>query len=177
MRCAPHSRPCVTDAAVFGSIAGAASAWAGAELLRSRLLWSAGAVLMSIHAVAAFAIFYGWSHDAAVAATARQTAELTGLAWGGGVFFNYALLAVWMGDAAWWWGAPRGYAARPRAIDAAVRGFVFFMFVNGAVIFADGWMRLLGGLAVGAVSMTWCIRWWTPARPARSRPGGSITAG
>ena len=167
----------MTDAAVFVTIAGATGAWAGAELLRSRLLWSAGAVLASVHAVAAFAVFYGWSHDVAVAATARQTAALTGLPWGGGVFFNYAFLAVWIGDAIWWWRAPRGYAARPRAIDAAVRGFLFFMFVNGAVIFADGWMRLLGGLAVGVVSMTWCIRWLKPARQARSRPGGSITAG
>jgi hypothetical protein len=110
------------------------------------------------HSVAAFAVFHGWSHRAAVAATARQTAAVTGLAWGGGIFFNYAFLVVWVADVLWWWISPPSYDDRPRALDGSVRSFLFFMFFNGAIVFADGGMRLLGVAAVAVVSITWLTR-------------------
>lgn len=167
MKCGPRSRRCVTELAVFATIAGATLAWAGAECLRSRLLWTVGAVLAVTHSAAAFAVFHGWSHRAAAAATAQQTAALTGLSWGGGLFFNYAFIAIWTADAIWWWISPRGYQSRSRTIDRVVRGFLFFMFVNGAIVFADGWMRVLGMAAVGAVSFTWLTRFFRPTAPAR----------
>ena len=160
MKCGRRNRRCVIELAVFGTIAGATLAWAVAEQLRSRLLWTIGAALAVTHSAAAFAVFHGWSHRAAAAATARQTADVTGVSWGGGIFFNYAFLIVWGADAIWWWASPRGYEARPRAFDALVRGFLFFMFLNGAVVFADGWMRLLGVIAVGLVSITWSTRFF-----------------
>ena len=162
MRCVRRKPRCVIELAVFGTIAGATLAWAAGESLRSRLLWTAGALLALMHSAAAFAVFHGWSHRAAAAATARQTAAVTGLSWGGGVFFNYAFLVIWVADAIWWWVSPRGYERRPRAIDRFVRGFLFFMFVNGAIVFADGGMRLLGVAAVGLVSITWSTRLFKP---------------
>lgn len=157
----------MTEFAVFSTIAGATLAWAAAVCLRSRALWTVGALLAVTHSVAAFAVFHGWRHQAAVAATARQTAALTGVAWGGGIFFNYAFLAIWLSDAIWWWASPRTYHARSRAVTATIHGFLFFMFVNGAIIFADGWMRLLGIVAVGVVGTTWLTRFFRQTVPAR----------
>jgi hypothetical protein len=152
---------------VFGTIAAATSAWALAEWRRSRMLWTIGAVLATIHSAAAFKVFHGWSHDAALVATARQTLAVTGIDWGGGLYFNYAFVGVWLADALWWWIAPRSHESRPPVIGAVVRGFLFFMFLNGAVIFADGWMRVLGILSVGLVSIAWLKSYFMPARLAR----------
>jgi len=151
----------VAHVAVYGAVAGAIVSWAASELTRgaARLMfWSLAAVLMLVHSVAAFGTIYGWSHEAALAATARQTRELTGFDSGSGIYVNYALLLVWLGDVVWWWRAPVGYAARPRWISRFVHGFVWFMFLNGAVIFADGWIRAIGGLAVPLVAVAWVSR-------------------
>jgi hypothetical protein len=142
----------------------AIAVWAGTETLKllgpradrgARALWTAGAVLAIAHAAAAFHLVHGWSHDEAYASTARQTANLTGLDWGGGLFVNYAFLALWAADAAWWWARPSSYRRRPRVVEWAMRGFFLFMFINGAIVFAHGAMRAFGTLAVGAVIVAW----------------------
>jgi len=139
-------------------------AWASAEWLKrrgpdrdraARMMWTAGVVLLWAHTLAAFHVVHGWSHQAAAAETARQTAELTGMSWSGGLFVNYAFLAVWAADAAWWWAAPDSYRRRPSAIQTALFVFFLFMFVNGAIVFADGAMRILGAAAVTVVLWSW----------------------
>ena len=156
----------MTELAVFATIAGATLAWAAAEIWRWRVMWMVGAVLATVHSVAAFALFYDWSHRTAVIETSRQTAALTGISWAGGIFFNYAFVAIWLADAMWWWVSPRSYGARARLIDGFVRGFLFFMFFNGAIVFADGWMRALGIVAVGGVGLTWLTRLYRSTVPA-----------
>jgi hypothetical protein len=148
----------LADAAVFVTVAGSVLAWAAGEWLRSRVAWSLGAFLAVAHALLAFAVFYGWSHAVAREATARQTAALTGLSFAGGIYVNYVFLLVWLGDAVWWWAAPRSRAARPGWVSATIRGFIFFIIVNGAVVFADGLARLLGIVAVSVVAVTWFRR-------------------
>ena len=120
-------------------------------MLRSRAAWTAGAVLTLAHSIAAFGVFYGWSHDTARIMTARQTLEATGFPFDGGIYVNYAFVAVWLADAAWWWASPRSYTTRPKPISWAVRGFIFFIIFNGSVVFADGWARVIGTVAVGLV--------------------------
>ena len=144
--------------AVFGSIAVATIAWAAAICFRSRSWWTVGALAASVHVAAAFHSFHGWSHQSAVQATAQQTGALVGVFRGEGVFFNYAFLVVWLADVAWWWLRPSSYETRPLAVGRAIHGFLFFMFFNGVIVFADGWMRLLGILAVGAVSVAWSMK-------------------
>jgi hypothetical protein len=68
---------------------------------------------------------------------------------------NYAFLAAWAGDAAWWWARPEGYAARPRVVDLALRGFLLFIFVNGAITFAAGAVRVAGVLSLLALGLAW----------------------
>jgi hypothetical protein len=152
----------MTHVAVFETIAGATACWAIAELALAsgaprlgRGFWTFGALLAIVHSIAAFGVFYNWSQDIALAATARQTAEVVGIASDSGLFVNYALLLVWGADATWWWVAPRRYLARSRLISWPVRGFLFFMFLNGTVIFADGWMRVLGVGAIAIVVFAW----------------------
>jgi hypothetical protein len=151
----------VANLAIFGAVAGAIVCWAASEVVRGRarrILWSVAALLMLVHSVSAFGTTYRWSHEVALAATARQTRELTGLDSGGGIYINYIFLLVWLGDAAWWWRSPASHAARAAWISRVVHGFVWFMFLNGAVIFADGWMRVIGGFAVFVVLAVWVIR-------------------
>jgi hypothetical protein len=109
--------------------------------------WTLGALASLLHVFAAFTHHHGWSHQAALRDTARQTRELFGLDWGGGLYFNYLFIAVWTADAVWMWtaGSPfRYWTARPLWINAAVHGFMAFMFFNATVVFGDGWTRWSG---------------------------------
>ena len=47
----------------------------------ARLFWAAGCAAFLLHTVSAFHFYHHWSHHAAYAATARQTAEVVGLTW------------------------------------------------------------------------------------------------
>ena len=91
---------------------------------------------------------------------------------------------------AWWWLSPASHETRTTGVSAAIHGFLFFMFVNGAVVFADGWMRVIGIIAVGTVSLAWSTklfagrgtvagrRFYWLDRAGRRRPGdGRHTAG
>jgi hypothetical protein len=127
----------------------AASASAG------RMPWTLGAVAALVHVILAFHVHHAWSHAAALADTARQTAAVTGLDWGGGLYVNYAFVALWSADVAWWWLAPRSFAGRPAGLDGAIRLFLWFMFVNGAFVFVRGPMRWAGASAAVAVLAAW----------------------
>ncbi|MGH8187226.1 MAG: hypothetical protein ACREUC_11735 [Steroidobacteraceae bacterium] len=136
----------------------ATMAWAAGEVCashgadsRARAFYTGALALALVHVALAFHITYAWSHEAAVAETARQTASFTGWAWGGGVFVNYVFLAVWLTDACWWWVAPASRAQRAPAVEATRLGLFVFMFVNGAIVFAAGIGRLIGSVSVGAV--------------------------
>ena len=156
----------MTQVAVFWTIAAATLAWALADtsrLLRrrleiARLVWTAGAVAFAIHSVSAFMLLYGGSHSRAVAATARQTAALTGVESGAGLYINYMFLATWIADCVWWWTVSPDTGARFGRLGWARFGFFLFMFVNGAVVFADGLMRLIGLAAVVTVTGALFVR-------------------
>jgi hypothetical protein len=151
-------------------------AWTAAEWLRlggsdtsrggaARAFWTAGATLAIIHVALAFHVHHAWSHDSAFTETARQTRELLGVTFGGGVFVNYAFLAVWLADAAWWWLAPAKYAGRPRALDSAVRAFLLFIFFNGAIVFGKGPVRVAGLVSLAVLAAAW----WRGAERAPER--------
>jgi hypothetical protein len=110
----------------------------------SRLAWTAGCVAFLIHVVCAFHFVHSWSHAAAYAETARQTAELVGLDWGGGLYANYAFAAVWLADVFWAWMSPSSYFARPRWIKWTLQGFMAFIVFNATVVFGHGAIRWAG---------------------------------
>src|SRR5215475_9933608 len=84
--------------------AAALGAWLVEKPRAARLPWTCGLILYLAHVGAAFHFRYHWSHDAAFAETARQTAELFGIPAGAGLYCNYVFTAVWAFDAIWiWW--------------------------------------------------------------------------
>ena len=121
----------------------------------ARPAWLLGAACYVAHVAAAFGAHHGWSHSVAYAYTAARTDALFGLAWGGGLWVNYAFTLLWIGEGAWWWLAPTSYARRAPAWTTAVRGAFMFMIVNGAVAFVSGSRRLLGIAVVVALTLIW----------------------
>jgi hypothetical protein len=109
----------------------------------ARWFWTAACVILWTHVACAFQFQHHWSHAAAYAHTARQTAEFVGLDWGGGLYFNYLLMAVWTGDALWWWIGPQTYCDRPAIIGRLVGGFVAFIAFDATVVFGAGPLRWL----------------------------------
>ncbi|MBK9386143.1 MAG: hypothetical protein IPN34_15125 [Planctomycetes bacterium] len=127
------------------------------ELARSRpaRTWARGAsfigwLLLVAHVLLAFEVVHGWQHSSALEATAQQTREIYGLDWGGGLYVNYAFLALWAGEL-WRWDAPAPSPAR----RLLWRGMVLILVSNGAIVFAVGWRRFLGGLITLALLWAW----------------------
>lgn len=124
----------------------------------ARAAWTVGCAAMLAHAACAFHFYHGWSHAEAYRDTARQTAEMTGWRWGGGLYFNYALLAAWVADVAWWW--RRGLAAyrrRPWPLSVAWHAFLLFMFFNATVVFGGGGARRAGLCVCAALCVAWLV--------------------
>lgn len=110
----------------------------------ARSAWTAGCLALVAHIALAFHFTHHWSHAVAYEETARQTAEVVGLDWGGGIYANYAFAMVWLLDVAWWWRGLEAYRSRPRWIDWIVQGFLAFIAFNATVVFATGVVRGLG---------------------------------
>ncbi len=126
----------------------------------------AGAAACAIHMVIAMWSRYGWSHQAAMRATALQTADVYGLNWGGGIYANYLFVLVWIADALWRWRAPFDYAARAKWVVWTSRAFYSIVIVNAAVVFATGSRRW-----IGIALMAWLLAvWLTERRRSMSPP-------
>jgi hypothetical protein len=122
----------------------------------ARLAWTLGCLLYLGHVVCAFHFYHGWSHAAAYRETAGQTAELFGLEWGGGLYFNYAFTIAWVADVCWWWRGIEQYESRPRWAEALMQGFFAFMAFNGTVVFGHGlvrWLGLAASLGLGGLAL------------------------
>lgn len=133
---------------------------------------SAGCAAFLAHVGCAFHFYHGWSHLAAYADTARLTAERFGWTWGGGLYFNYLFALVWIGESVWGWANPNRYRGRAEWITWTVRGFFWFMMLNGAVVFAREIMRWFG--LVLCLTLLGC---WRPTRKRIPRtPDQSQTA-
>lgn len=110
----------------------------------ARGLWTAACGTFVAHLVAAFHFYHGWSHAHAVADTARQTEALLGWAFGAGIYFSYLFAVLWVADVAWWWIRPTAYRQRSPILHALVHGYLFFIAINGAIVFEDGVTRWVG---------------------------------
>ena len=133
----------------------------------ARWLNRLGGAAFLAHVAGAFHFYHGWSHAAAYAETARQTASLLGWNRGGGLYINYAFALVWLGEMVWSWNDAPGRAGRPRWMTWAVRGFFLFMIFNGAVVFISGPKRWAG--AILCLLLLWC--WWPRRKPGAGLPG------
>jgi len=138
----------------FGRIAFAS----GRQLRSVRLAWTIGCVALIAHFIAAFHFFHSWSHHSAYADTARQTAEVFRINWGGGLFVNYGVAALWTADVVWWWFAGvSAYLQRRWWLTLLWHGFLIFILFNATVVFKDGWIRWVGVLICLSLVLSWVL--------------------
>ncbi len=143
----------------------------GGSFRAARWLNTAGCLAFLAHVAAAFHFYHHWSHAAAYAETARQTAEFSGWNWGGGLYINYTFAFVWLGEVIWSWTNPLGYLQRSNWKTWAVGGFFLFMMFNGAVVFVRGGLRWFGlALCLTLVGYWWPRRKWSVDPPDLSQP-------
>ncbi|HKV33247.1 MAG TPA: hypothetical protein VJP89_02970 [Pyrinomonadaceae bacterium] len=122
----------------------------------ARLAWTIGCAALIAHFVCAFNFYHAWSHESAYVDTARQTADVFKINWGGGLFINYALLLVWIGDVTWWWFAGvRSYRRRPWLLMLIWHGFLIFIICNATVVFKDGLTRWVGVFVCLSLILSW----------------------
>jgi hypothetical protein len=125
----------------------------------ARIVWTVACISLFAHVACAFHVYHQWSHALAYKETARQTAEVVGIDWGGGLYINYALMACWVADVVWWWQGHEAYRRRPRVLVAFWQGFLLFMFFNAAVVFRTGVLRYVALFLCCGL----CLLWWYSA--------------
>ena len=123
----------------------------------ARILWTLGCLAFIVHVACAFHFFHGWSHADAYRETARQTAVLTGIQSGFGLYLNYAFTLAWAADAAWTWFG-RSFARRPRWVAIVLHAFLVFMWFNATVVFPMGPMRWVGAACFGLLAVLIVVR-------------------
>ena len=121
----------------------------------ARLTWTLACLLYLAHVGCAFNFYHHWSHSAAYEDTSRRTAQLLGMSWGAGLYFNYIFTVVWIMDVIWWWRGVALYRSRPQWVHTSVHTFFAFMFFNATVVFATGPVRWLGLVATATLGFMW----------------------
>lgn len=112
--------------------------------LTLKVLWTASFLLFLLHVAAAFHFVHHWSHSAAYLATAKETREKMGFAYGDGVYFNYLFLLVWAMDVAMLWLGTKSTFVLQKYIRILGRCYLLFIAFNGVVVFKSGWLRVFG---------------------------------
>jgi hypothetical protein len=115
------------------------------RLAAALFLWLVGCLLQVVHVASAMGFYHDWSHAAAYAHTAKLTAEMTGWNSGFGLYLNYLFTVLWITESAWWLIDRVSYERRSAWIDGPVLGFMAFLAVNGAIVFAPPATRLVAG--------------------------------
>ena len=150
-------------ATIWASLILFAAGETGRHLTRGawpRIVFIAGLLFCLVHIAIAMGSVHGWSHAAAMAATAAQTKATFGLDYGGGVFVNYAFVLAWGLDAAFWYPSTESASRVAGTLRWLLRIFYAIVLLNAAVIFAGGARRVLG-LAI----VIWLV--WIWGRRAR----------
>ena len=115
----------------------------------------AGALLCAVHIVIGMGHHHHWSHASALEETARQTASVYGVEWGGGVYVNYLFVALWLAYL-WRWWTPAGDAVpQSAALIWGLRAFFFMVIFNATVVFAVTRMQAVGVMLTLALIASW----------------------
>ncbi len=115
---------------------------------RQRMLWTLATIFYLAHVILAFAYFHDWSHEQAVEHTAERTADVTGIHWGGGIWFNHVFTLICIIETMMWWVLPQSITRRPPKLTALVYGYCLFIIVNAAVVFVGGPVRWFSAAAL-----------------------------
>jgi hypothetical protein len=129
-----------------------------------KVLWTASFLLFLLHVAAAFHFVHHWSHDAAYIATANETREKMGFAYGTGVYFNYLFLLVWAIDVAMIWLGKSSTSVIQKYVRILGRCYLLFIAFNGVIVFKSGWLRVIGLLAT-VMLMVLAFRFYRRLKP------------
>ena len=120
-----------------------------------RWVWAAGCEFYLWHMLAAFHFVHDWSHAEAMQHINEHAIAMTGQSAPLGIWLNYAFLAVWAFDAGWLFFSPNDYLQRAKWISRAIHGFLLFMVINGAIIFAPPAVRWPSVVALSVLAWAW----------------------
>lgn len=124
----------------------------------ARLAWTIGCAALLAHFACAFNYYHAWSHASAYSETARQTAAVFGINWGGGLFINYTVALLWLADvASWWFAGLSSYRRRPWLLTLIWHSFLIFIIFNATVVFKDGLTRWIGVLVCLTLLLSWFV--------------------
>lgn len=138
---------------LWGSPARAVACW-------KRGAWTAGCAALWLHVAAAFHFIHQWSHAEAIRQTAEQTRQLTGWAWGGGVYINHAFALLWLMDVVGWWRGGLEFDTRSSVRFWMIHAIFAFMMFNATVVFGPVHWRYIGLAFAGLLIAVWFIRPW-----------------
>jgi hypothetical protein len=143
-------------------------------LAAARAAWTTGCIALLAHFICAFHFYHHWSQLSAYSDTARQTNEVVGLNWGGGLFINYAVLSGWIIDVGWWWlKGIDSYRSRGRLVVLLWHAFLLFIIFNATVVFKNGIVRWVGLAVCACIAISWIVlmrqRWIAREPPVVSR--------
>lgn len=134
-------------------------------------IFLAGALACAAHFVATMALHHGWSQAQAWEFTARETARIYGVSWGGGLVVNYVFLGVWLADAVYWLRHARDSSAGVPPARWALRAFYLLIIFNAAVVFTTGI-----GRAAGIVLTVVLLAFWLRRQAGERRISPGITS-
>lgn len=126
----------------------------------SRLAWTIGCAIFLAHVTAAFHWVHAWSHSAAAAATARESAAVVGFAWDGGIYFNYVFAALWAIDVVGSWIPRSNHALGWRQARWIARVFLAFIVFNATLVFGSTASRWIGAAGFAALGWAWQARYF-----------------
>lgn len=153
------------DLLVLGCVWLSVSAWFAGAIARDadpaghterlyRTFWLFGAILILVHIVASYGFVHGWSHAAALAATADESFEVTGVRASWGVYVNFAFATVWLGYSI----AMVRAGGRIARWDAAVFVFTALIVASATVVFERGVIRWAATAGFVAIAVLRCKR-------------------
>lgn len=116
-------------------------AWSTRYSAWLRVIWTVGCVFFCLHVYCAFAFYHHFSHQAAFDTTAQETKAMLGTAFGEGIYFSYVFLAIWVLDCVRQWLPVENL---PTWLSWCVHGYLFFIALNGALVFEGGVTRWFG---------------------------------
>ena len=102
-------------------------------------MWLAGVGLLIIHIVASYGYAYGWSHRAAIQATAEDAFQTTGIRAGWGVYVNILFAAIWL----FYSFEILRHGIRNETVDKSIYVFSLAMFACATIVFETGIIRYL----------------------------------
>ena len=118
-------------------------------------IWAVGCLFYLLHVGLAFAFVHDWSHAAALEHTAAETARMTGVHRGEGLWVNYLFSLIWIADVIRVFVAFIHKRTTNVPVDYVVASFFAFVVLNATVVFGPvvyRWLAVPFGIMF---TLTW----------------------